>query len=898
MDNLASVRSDHFRQNCLAWATLVHFLPADLLREFCFVTTDLLSSGKFSLGDLFEERLLTSVNGLDCWEIRPRDLSEPLALYLQHRIRTFAWGSDSAVNFEEPPVADAAITPLQFENAVQLGIIGFYSQGRLEQPSFPEHQPSIGMLRDSIFSLSNFLSSQEDAAFLKISDSIALAVEMPLAAVMIKHLGDLCVGSGEWDAARRFYEYAEKLLANDGCATWRTFSDTLKTVTAQSIAATLCSIAGPKSAAEYLLPKVEAASIEAAALFVANSSFDAYVYSLQASESHFAPDHRTHLLLPPLLLSSHDLAPALVASVEQNFQDSRRYFWAVLRRQVAIGAGIDTQTTRALYARALFQELDKVGARHHNPHTFKAATTLLIESQRVTFVEKMSWSEKLIHSYVDSALVDAAIAHAQKVADATEGRINTLLIMLKGWAEVMVIERADIAHAIINFLAKTAEEKPSSLLSWQNVGGNSIKYIRELAEKRPEFRAGTTAAVTTAIVAKLQEGEWWTAVDEAFRTASEYVDVLSNEDVFSLVESTLSLLSRIDPAKNVWVVVRPALDFLTSRSVKNRLEGCRELADRVVSTILDFGLNQETEHARLLFFLSDFDLTRLGDKPYAPRLAEVLTEVRNKAKATNASNAIDNIKALLVCPTVSGTDGVNDALNALEAIFRSALDGRPAPSFPVSYEVLLLLSEQASQTAAALSISLEVFCAQIGPLLTVVTDIWGKAKDNPMVFAQFSLLPQTKPNETVVHNWAFASISFAKIFGRENEILQALSTAAEHVQLADPIEKARAARLAAGDLNEINLADIQEENRETFYAALGQRLTRVRAMADPVAFLQVLLGQALRHGPCGLDAAVFLLAFDLEIEAKNNLHYANYERRLEGTRELRLALSPLLHVLG
>ena len=94
-------RADHFRPNCLAWAALVHFLPAALLREFCYVAVDLISAGQFTLAELFEEKLLASGDDLDQWEIRPLPVSDPIAQYLQRRVRTFVWGNDSYVTFGE-----------------------------------------------------------------------------------------------------------------------------------------------------------------------------------------------------------------------------------------------------------------------------------------------------------------------------------------------------------------------------------------------------------------------------------------------------------------------------------------------------------------------------------------------------------------------------------------------------------------------------------------------------------------------------------------------------------------------------------------------------------------------------------------------------------------------------
>ena len=511
---------------------------------------------------------------------------------------------------------------------------------------------------------------------------------MPLAAVIRKHLGDLCADADLWRAAYCFYDQTSKLLREFDRPEWKTYCGALLALTTQSIAAALRSADGPRPAADYLVPKIETASLDAASLFIANASHDAFVAASLASDTQFAPDHRANLLLPPLLLSSHDLAPALQASIAEDYVDASRCFWQVLRRQIALGSASESRVTKAFYAKTLFEELDKIGTRHRKPDTFWMAVRLLIESGQATIVEKSSWSEQLVRSYVDHDLVKAAIAHAQRIDPPPRERLNALVRVLTAWTKVTVIERSEVAYAMVDFLASTAKENPSSFYELLNVGGQSMKCIRQLAELRPEFRAGTAAKVTAAIVAKLLNREWWTAIEEALRTANLYAEILSDENLTELVTATLTLLEPIDPAKGAWVIVRPALDFLSSQTVKNWSTHHPELAEKVVAAILNFGINQQTEHVRLLFYLVDFDLTLLSDKTSFSQLAEVVADVRNNAKTTNASNAVDNIRALLICPVVSGIEGVRDALQALETIFQSARTGRPSLSFSVSYDAL------------------------------------------------------------------------------------------------------------------------------------------------------------------------------------------------------------------
>ena len=118
-------------------------------------------------------------------------------------------------------------------------------------------------------------------------------------------------------------------------------------------------------------------------------------------------------------------------------------------------------------------------------------------------------------------------------------------------------------------------------------------------------------------------------------------------------------LYTIDPAREVWVIVQPALNLMVSPAVQNLVKQDRQLAQRIVSTILRFGLNQKTEHTWLLFYIYHFDLGSMREDPTASQLREVVSDVRKQALTINATNAVDNIRALLLASAVSGLDGVN-----------------------------------------------------------------------------------------------------------------------------------------------------------------------------------------------------------------------------------------------
>jgi hypothetical protein len=97
----------------------------------------------------------------------------------------------------------------------------------------------------------------------------------------------------------------------------------------------------------------------------------------------------------------------------------------VLRRQIALGSASESRLTKVFYAQSVFDELDRTITNHSKPEMFWMAARLLIESRQSAYVEKMSWSEELVRSYVE------VILHAKKNRRAPEERMNTLVEMLR-----------------------------------------------------------------------------------------------------------------------------------------------------------------------------------------------------------------------------------------------------------------------------------------------------------------------------------------------------------------------------------------------------------------------------------------------------------------------------------
>jgi hypothetical protein len=219
-------------------------------------------------------------------------------------------------------------------------------------------------------------------------------------------------------------------------------------------------------------------------------------------------------------------------------------------------------------------------------------------------------------------------------------------------------------------------------------------------------------------------------------------------------------------------------------------------------------------------------------------------------------------------------------------------------SFAYAYEALLLLAAKQAKIAKDISIDVDEFRSWLKPILDLLPPLWMKSKEDPLIFATFSLPPATKPSSVIIHNWAYASINFALSMGELPSMLLVLESAAEVPALRDSILMARATRLAASDWEKFDATTIRSEDRKTFYAALGQRLVQLRKISDQARgnLLEALLDQCFRQGPHGLDLAVFLTAIEmgiLKFEARPD--YQNYMKRLDNDRDLRLAIAPILH---
>lgn len=901
-DHFATLRQQYFADNSLALTALRHFLPVRMVRELASAIVDQMSGGRLSISQLFDDVVTSGPDWLDSWLLQPREAHTPLEKYLQFHVRAIAWQNDTETYVpEEIGALPGNINPKVLEKALRLGRADFSWPEQPLSDLRVSSQDSYLILFEAITKSRQIFRSSIWNDFQATIMPPLMAMEGPLATIIIKHLGDLCVDADAWDKALALYSAADFKLSKGMDSIWNELVPSLGGIITQSRASAIWTVTGAGAAAEFLSKAIAAAPIKEGMLLVANASHDALVANLRANDVPMTPDRRAALLLPPLLQVTHDPSSAIEDWLKGDFRDSHRQFWAVLRRQIALGLATESRSTKALYARSILDSLIADFARSRQTDSFRTAIGLLIESEDGTAANKVLWNEQLIDAYVDESCVRFAIAHSEEHSGARTERQSVVIEIFQQWIELIGLDHTHLAVLMLKHVVALAAKASTSLSNRENLGGRSLEIIHQVAQKRPELRSYIAPEVADAIINRLSFPAFWTARTAAFEIAEDYGDLFSLVQMQSIVGATLDLLKKVDPAADAWPITRPALEFLVATPVKQFSIMMPEIGKQIVDTILRFGELQKTEHARVLFYLHDFDPSLLHDKLIANKLQNPVVQVRHRALQSNSNDAVANIQALLIAPAISGRDGVHDALTGLANILKSASESRSSIALPEAYNSILLLASQQESLAKDLSLDLDEFRAWLVPLIPLVTNLWAWAKDRPLLFASFSLPPATVPNPVIVHNWAFASIVFGESLQQGNQILVALTNATDQPMLRNSITLARATRSVAEKSIEIDPEEIRKENRDTFYSALGRRLVVLQRLDDVHGreACSALLEQCFRHGPRDLDAAVFLSAVRLDVGASiHQTDHSDYVKRMGNNRDLRLALIPLLEMFG
>jgi hypothetical protein len=889
-------RLAHFKQNYLLWVVVRHFLSADLIEELSVAVVDAASNGSAALEDLFDTRISGGVSALATWVIRPRPVSQPFIGFLQRLIRAIVWQSDETVvphDHDVKPVEKATMRSL--ESALELSHADLTTMAHwfTQAEALPE---PLRVLVTAVNRLIEVVQPATTAALEPIITDIASRIEAPLSAILVKHLGDLCGGADLWDVAESLYSRAELMLAHPVDPIWREFIRALQPIILQSRASALRITAGPRDSSTLLVDALDSVLLKNNIIGLANATLDILSATAESDETRFPKDSRAAVLFAPQLLDAHDNSVALTSWANEEYPDAHRRFWAVLRRQIALGSATYSRYTKAYYGRSLIESLQAKDNKDRVAGDFWLGVRLLIESGVPKIANQTNWTESLVGRHVGIELVTKTIGHTRRAQGSLPERTLVTLTLFKRWLQVLPPGNALVAGAMLRFVAESARDFDWPFFSSRNLSGASFDALKEVGLARPEFRASVADGVIAAIIAKLADKELF-AVVKAFETADAYVDAFDDRGLTLIVTTTLEVLERFDAHGRPWPVIQPALALLSCAAVKSLCDKDLALKAAVTSKLLSVSIETASENTSLMFVLRDLDPALIAAELDLNRLESVVSEIRRRAGEINSSAAVNNIEALLVAPTISRDAGIRDAIGGLLAILQSAARGRPSISFGQAYRPLMMLTEEREKIARDLSIPETEVTIMVEPLLDMLLQVWRKAAEMPLIFSGFAIPVPTAPNSTLVHNFTFASIGLARALGRENLMNDAMDGASRQPTLEMPMAVARAIRITAGDLEIFDLQSIQDEKRDAFYAALGQRLVLLKDLPPNTRteIIKVLLEQCLRLGPKGVDAGVFTIALELSVFIENgSVELKNYRLRLDNDRELRLSVTPLL----
>lgn len=888
---------NRINETWLTWIALRHFLPASSVRQICIAMVNKVSGGSITLERLFDEQLSGGPPYIESWLIRPLPTLTPIASYLQRKILSFVWqNDDSRMPLEEKVMEASAVNLSLVEYSIALGA-GDFVQLPVRFAGFEDCAQSVFIAFDNALRLCKESLPKTDAAqLLNTLNSVLVAMPEPLKAVVIKHLGDLFADVDDWSSAYSFYENVKQRIdIKESDVEWGMFLILFRSVVEQSLASATLARFGNAKAAEILGQSLNSPKFKESPLFIANASFDGYV-AKATSQNGFVPDSRSAMLLSPLLQVAHCPAKPLKTWIEGNFTESHNQFWALLRRQVALGFAVESRNTKAYFGRSIIDGLLKNSESH--PQYFHVAVKLMLESENYKFPEELLWAEDFVDTYVDEECYEMVENHVLSHSGREQERKFVAISFFREWSLKISSTKLPIARLMLCYLVQIASSSTSSLWGSDDLLRPSLEAIKLIGKRRPELRSVAQREIAAVLSSTISEAGFWAGTAAALETASVFSSAFDDMALTGVIESTLKLLDGIDPNAEIWVVVRPAMELLIVEPVKQLSAKSPDLGKRIVASILRFGSIQESLSAQVLFYLHDFSSELLADSAVKDQLQGAIKLVRERSLKINSSNAVENIMAILVAPKVAGSDGVNDALNGLNKIFQSAGEKNVSIAFQSGYQPLIHLANHSKLIAEDASINQKDFDLRLSALFILLSNVWIKAKDKPSVFAAFSFTKEKKSDSVAVHNWAFASLIFAESLQKLDEMMALINDAADNPELKDAISLALATRLAAGDDMSLNIPKIANEDRNSFYSALGRRLAALHRMKNS-RLAEALLKQCLRLGPRSVDAAAFASAISLDIKIDNELstEISDYIHRIGDDRDSRLTLLPLLNML-
>jgi hypothetical protein len=882
-----AARAESFRRDYLLWLVVRHFLPAGLMRELAMALVSAASAESLTLQALFEETVPTGNPDLSTWVVMPKRDLPSFSDYLHRVVLAIVWQGDQI-----PHGMDSEFTPQErkvatdIALALQISTAGLADTG-LDQAKEKMPEP-LRQLAEVMIAHGDPTHNQADVA--------DLGDDMPLKAMLTKHLGDLHADADQWDKAQIHYRFAETMLEYDEQAHWSELTRSLRAIITQSLGAASRILEGPEASSRILLPLVFQNGLDETPAVRLNAAIDVINDEIRAGNYGGAVDFRANLLWPPQLSRSHRLESALDYSLGGHFHDAHRWYWAVLRRQAALGSSTDVRATRLNFSRSILKELRSTVDRRLATKDFRLAVQMLLQSGQPTKDIADLWDEALVSAYVDVDEVEEVTEIAFRFAGCIKERAKVLVDIFEAWLKLLLPERETVARALLSHVARMASPGEIAAFIDHDVSMRALKALNAVGQARPEFRQLAGEHIGKA-VSRTIETFGQLHVNEALDLALTYIDDLESDELAALLHSLFRLIEeRLTEREAPWPIVHALIRLLTSRAVKRRGQFNKSFEQQRIGALVRFGLNSEAEHAELLRILGDADPANLPEALDRARLEEVVSDLMVKACDPRSSGAVADISALLAAPAIAGAAGVRAALDGLTQMLQAAAQGRVPIAFGSACFPLLQLAQTREKIETAFG-DAPAFNEVMQQLFRLTVQLWARATTEPTIFASFSIPPREVPDRVTVHNWTFASLDFARMLGEEDAMADALAPALAHDALRDAMSIARAARLLAHPQDAVDLTWLHSETRDAFYAALGQRLSAMQDLTQEArkSFIGELLARTMEVGPRGEDAAVLLAAAQAGcLLDPGDRPVAIYRERISKDLRLQFSLGPFL----
>lgn len=906
-----------FSSDWMAWLALRHFLSAHLLREL--VGTVVAQAG-YDMGDLFEEAYHETELWNEGWIVRPHAFSaagrsDYVRGYYIRMVESLVAQNDAGgyPSRETSPTRAGGLGQETVDLFVRFGAVDLSVDLDAWNTAFAtvedRIQPSFKALLNVLTSAIEAKESNTVDLWSRVRPTLA-PLGMPLEAVFTKHIADLLADSDAWELAMAGYETARDLYEEwSPGAAWKDVSSSWKTSVIGSLAAALAVLQEDPGATAAVLEPAAGGALAQDPMRAANLTIDAAAgASPPPAEGHdSAPRHCT-IMKAPLLVHSHNDRRVVNLVRQGQYEAAGRRFWALLRRQHALGAARAARSTKSAYAWGLLTELSAALGKEQNPDAFKSAMRMLLESGDDVEAERLAWSGPFLATYVDDECVAALISHAAKYKGSRISRERVLLTVFTAWAcECRTPGRESAVLLMWRHVAALAQQFPAKLGKALDMGRPSLTALKEIAQKRPELRANVSEQIQQALCARLGSTEdFWMGRADACEAIAAYADAFSPGQLEQVLQAVLNLLATIDTRQSMWPVTRPALALFVGPAVTNHVKHHSRLGPEIVREILRIGLDQESERRNILFYLHDFDAQLLTDPQVVAKLSEhgIVSELAANARRHGSSLVGGAISSLLLAPSVSGHDGVEAALLGLHEVLKSASEASPSVGLAMAYGTLLSLLNTRAKLEEALPDDHAWLDEHYRRLLAEIPDVWRAVARRPPIFASFLILRQEHAHPVIVHNWAVASLRFGEAFGQSKAIEEVLRSAAEEApELARPIHLAHTTRAVTRPIESMDVELARTDDPEVFYANIGRHLAQLRRSEDRdqnEVLRKLLLAQCLRFGPRPVDVAVLLestRADHLRDHARAN-GLSDYRMRLAHAGELSLTLAPVLDLFN